>query len=35
MAFARDDSAYWLDDLRKIGQPIKDHTVLHRNSAEL
>jgi len=25
MAFARDDSAYWLDDLRSIGHPIKDH----------
>jgi lysine 2,3-aminomutase len=25
MAYARDDNAYWLDDLRKIGQPIKDH----------
>jgi KamA family protein len=35
MAFARDDSAYWLDDLRKIGQPIKDHTVLHRYPTEL
>lgn len=35
MAFARDDSAYWLDDLRKIGQPIKDHTVLRRHPTEL
>jgi KamA family protein len=35
MAFARDDGAYWLDDLRKIGQPIKDHTVLHRFPTEL
>ena len=30
LAFARDDNAYWLDDLRKIGEPIKDHTVLRQ-----
>ncbi len=35
MAFARDDSAYWLDDLRKIGQPVKDHTILRQHRAEL
>ncbi len=28
LAYARDDSAYWLDDLRKIGGPVKDHSVL-------
>ncbi|UCE66853.1 MAG: KamA family radical SAM protein [Candidatus Zixiibacteriota bacterium] len=35
MAFARDDSAYWLDDLRKIGHPVKDHTILRQHRAEL
>jgi lysine 2,3-aminomutase len=27
MAYARDDNAYWLDDLRQIGQPVKDHRL--------
>jgi len=34
MAFARDDSAYWLDDLRKISPPVKDHTILRQHRAE-
>jgi len=35
MAFARDDNAYWLDDLRKIGQPVKDHNTPHLHQPEI
>ncbi|UCC80412.1 MAG: KamA family radical SAM protein [Candidatus Zixiibacteriota bacterium] len=35
MVFARDDNAYWLEDLREIGQPVKDHTFPHLPQREI
>jgi L-lysine 2,3-aminomutase len=35
MAFARDDNAYWLEDLREIGHAIKDHTMPRLSEHEI
>lgn len=35
MTFARDENAMWLDDLREISQPVKDHNLRHQINPEI